>query len=158
MAASLCHILKSALASAGTSQPAFLEGGMSKSSICLGPVPICLSVSQSSLREVGGGDGGSSTDSHGVFIWPLLPTHHRRRRGSTRCGRQEAGAEMSGVARRRVIVSRRPCLYRAVTRHRRRLDRLHGQRLYLQPKNVGHPPRRRVEEREESQGELTVQR
>lgn len=65
----------------------------------------------------------------------------------------QAGLEMSRVAGSRVIVSRRPHLFRAVTRHRR----LHGQQLHLQPKNVGHPPGR-VLEREESQRELIVQR
>lgn len=65
----------------------------------------------------------------------------------------QAGPEMGGVARR-VIVSRRPCLFRAVTRHHRHLDSLHGQQLYLRPKNVGHPPKR-VEKREEGRPERT---
>lgn len=143
-AASLCHILESAPASSGASLLPLLEGGLSKDGVRLGP----RSVSQSSLW----GSSIHSEPRHFHLASAIDSLQMQMLPGRTRCRRRQ---KWGGGA---VIVSRRLRLFSAVTRHRRRLDGLHGQRVYLRMRAVLQRAEERELRLEEIQKELMLLR
>lgn len=117
-----------------------LQTGISKDSMHLHPVPLYLSICQSSLW-------GSSIQTSSVFHlgtaveslqMQMLPERKRSNPGRT------------GAASKRVIVPRRLCLFSAVTWHHQHLEDLQSQQPYLQLRNVRHPRSGRKWRREES--------
>lgn len=103
--------------------------------------PLCLSA-----RAACG--GVPFTDSHSVSsgLRYRVITDANAAWEKKRCD-----PERTGAASERVIVPRRLCLFSAVTWHHQHLETLQSQQLYLQLRNVRHPPSGRGRERRREQ-------